>query len=522
MNTFVKRISVYLVAALVSVGATYGTYKYMESSKPYSNADTYNYGSRFNQESVTLAKYADESYPDFTQAAEDAVHAVVHIKSITRSENKMQQQQMAPESFFDFFFGPGQRGGRSYDYSPQPQIGSGSGVIISNDGYIITNNHVIDKATELEVTLNDNQKFSAKVIGTDPNTDIALIKIEGKDFPYIPFGDSDKLKVGEWVIAIGNPFNLTSTVTKGIVSAKARGNIGGGQNSIQSFIQTDAAINPGNSGGALINTHGQLIGINTAIYSQTGNFAGYGFAVPISIAGKVVADLKEFGTVQRAMLGISIMDIHNAKDIDPEQSRNKDEKAELEKIYSKAKDIKLTEGVFVGGFAEKSPAQQAGILEGDVIISINDVKTARSSILQEQVNRFRPGDKIKVVVDRYGTKHTFDVTLKNSNGTTEVIKKVDGVASAGVVFKELSNEQKKKFGISYGVEVVDADRNGAFASKGITKGFIILEMNNTPVNSPDEAEQLIARAGASKDKVVFIKGITPSGKPQFEAIVLGE
>lgn len=520
MNKFIKRISVYLVAALISVGATYGTYKYLESSRPYSNADTYNYGNSFNQKNVTLASYTDEAYPDFTEAAEKAVHAVVHIKSITVRE--AQYQQMPSNPFFDFFFGPGQRQGREY-IEPQPQIGSGSGVIISPDGYIITNNHVIEKATELEITLNDNRKFNAKIIGTDPDTDIALIKIEGDDFPYIPFGDSDKLKVGEWVIAVGNPFNLTSTVTKGIVSAKARGNIGGSRStSIQSFIQTDAAINPGNSGGALINTQGQLVGINTAIYSQTGNFAGYGFAVPISIAGKVVADIKEFGTVQRAMLGVSIMDINNAKDIDTQSIRDKDVRAEAEKTYAKAKDIKLNEGVFVGGFADKSPAQQAGIEEGDVIVAVNDVKTPSSSVLQEQISRFRPGDKVKVTVDRYGTKKEFDVTLKNIEGTTETIKKIDSTASAGVVFKELSDEQKKKYGISYGVEVVDADRNGAFAKKGITKGFIIQEMNNTPIQSPKEAESIIERAGNSKDKVIFIKGITPSGKTHYDAIVLSE
>ena len=515
MNTFIKRASVYLVAALISVGATYGTYKYLEQSKPYSNADTYNYGNRFNQKNVALASYAEESYPDFTQTVEGAVHAVVHIKSITVRE--VQAQRM-PQNPFEFFFGPG--GGNDYYSQPQPQIGSGSGVIISDNGYIITNNHVIDKATELEVTLNDNRKFSAKVIGSDPDTDIALIKIEGKDFPYIPFGDSDKLKVGEWVIAIGNPFNLTSTVTKGIVSAKARGNIGGGKNAIQSFIQTDAAINPGNSGGALINTNGQLVGINTAIYSQTGNFAGYGFAVPISIAGKVVADLKEFGTVQRAMLGIQIMNLNDVKEIDLSQIRDKDDRAEADRIYGKVKDIKLNEGVFVGGFAEKSPAMQAGIKEGDVIVAINDVKTPSSSVLQEQVSRFRPGDKIKVSIDRFGEKQTIDVVLKNSEGTTEVIKKTNGITSAGVVFKELSDELKKKYGISYGVEVADADRNGAFAQGNITKGFIVLEMNNTPARSVQEAEQIIKNAGKSTDKVIFVKGITPSGTTIYEVIKL--
>lgn len=519
MNTFMKRISVYLVAAIVSVGATYGTYKYLEQARPYSAADTYNYGNEFDQKNIQLASYTSEGYPDFTQAAENTIHAVVHIKStVKRDERQQRPQAMNP---FEFFFGPGQGGGG--DYEPQPRIGSGSGVIISADGYIMTNNHVIEGATELEVTLNDNRKFSAKILGADPDTDIALIKIEGKEFPYVPFGDSDKLKVGEWVVAVGNPFNLTSTVTKGIVSAKARGNIGGGgQNRIQSFIQTDAAINPGNSGGALVNTSGQLVGINTAIYSQTGSFAGYGFAVPISIAGKVVADIKEFGAVQRAMLGVSIMDINNAKDIDPSMARNGEEKKYLSDTKALADKVKLNEGVLVGGFAERSPAKQAGIEEGDVIVSVNGVKTPSSSVLQEQVSRFRPGDKIKVEVDRLGTKKSFDVTLKNSDGNTEIIKKEDGLAIVGAAFLELSDEKKKDLGISYGVEVGDVDRNGAFAKQGITKGFVIQEINNQPVNGISGAEKIIDNVASSKDKVLFIKGISSTGKRDYKMVKLAE
>lgn len=510
MNTFMKRISVYLVAAIISVGATYGTYKYLEQSKPYSVADTYNYGSEFDQKNIQLASFTSDGYPDFTQAAENTVHAVVHIKSIAKQdESQMRRGGRQPMNPFEFFFGPGQGGG---DYEPQPRIGSGSGVIISADGYIMTNNHVIEGATELEVTLNDNSKYNAKVVGTDPDTDIALIKIEGKDFPYVPFGDSDKLKVGEWVLAVGNPFNLTSTVTKGIVSAKARGNIGGrsGVNAIQSFIQTDAAINPGNSGGALVNTSGQLVGINTAIYSQTGSFAGYGFAVPISIAGKVVADFKEFGAVQRAMLGIQILDLNIAKD-----HPDKDIKAKAEKI-------KLNEGVYVGGFAERSPAKQAGVEEGDVIVAINNVKTPGTSMLQEQVSRFRPGDKIKIEVDRNGSKKSFDVVLKNSDGNTSIIKKEDGLATVGAAFIELSPEKMKNLGINYGVEVGEVDRSGAFYKKGITKGFIIQEINNQAVTTVAEVEKAISIAGTSKDKVLFIKGITATGKRKYELVELSE
>lgn len=510
MNTFMKRISVYLVAAIISVGATYGTYKYLEQSRPYSAADTYNYGNEFDQKNVQLTNFTEDGYPDFTQAAENTVHAVVHIKSIAKSESSPElNSRRQPMNPFEFFFGPEQGGG---GYQQQPRIGSGSGVIISADGYIITNNHVIEGANEIEVTLNNNSKHNAKVIGTDPDTDIALIKIEGKDFSYVPFGDSDKLKVGEWVLAVGNPFNLTSTVTKGIVSAKARGNIGGrsGANAIQSFIQTDAAINPGNSGGALVNTSGQLVGINTAIYSQTGSFAGYGFAVPISIAGKVVADFKEFGTVQRAMLGVSILDINIAK-----EHPDKDLKANAEKI-------KLNEGVYVGGFAERSPAKQAGVEEGDVITAINNVKTPTTSVLQEQVSRFRPGDKIKMEVDRFGSKKTFDVVLKNSDGNTSIVKKEDGLATVGAAFKELTAEQKKSLGINNGVEVGEVDKSGAFYKKGITKGFIIQEINNQPVGSVGAVEQIITAAGTSKDKVLFIKGISSTGKREYKLVELSE
>ena len=438
MKKIWKNISTYALVALVSIGATYGMYTFMDHRRGYSSADFYNYGEEFNQKGVHLASLTAEGYPDFTKAAENSVHAVVHIKSTVKSQAPVQGRQRAIDPF-EYFFGFGDRG---QDFgTPQPSVGFGSGVIISKDGYIVTNNHVIDKANEIEVTLNDNRKFTAKLIGTDPQTDIALLKIEGNDFPYIPFGNSDNLKVGEWVLAVGNPFNLTSTVTAGIVSAKGRGGIGANSGDIQSFIQTDAAINRGNSGGALVNTNGELVGINTAIYSQTGDFAGYGFAVPISIAGKVVADIKEYGTVQRAVLGVMIQDISVAKEANPD----------------KTKGLKANEGAYVGGFAEMSPAKQAGLEEGDVITAINGVKVKGVSELQDQVNRFRPGDKVKVDIIRGSSTKTYDVTLKNSSGNTSVVKKGDGIAAVGAAFKELSADKKKDLGVSYGVEVAGVD-----------------------------------------------------------------
>lgn len=477
----------------------------MEHRRGYSSADFYNYGQEFDQKGVRLASLTTEGYPDFTKAAENSVHAVVHIKSTVKSQASSQGRQRAIDPF-EYFFGFGDRGGQDFG-TPQPSVGFGSGVIISKDGFIVTNNHVIDKANEIQVTLNDNRKFTAKLIGTDPQTDIALLKIEGNDFPYVPFGNSDNLKVGEWVLAVGNPFNLTSTVTAGIVSAKGRGGIGAGNSGdIQSFIQTDAAINRGNSGGALVNTNGELVGINTAIYSQTGDFAGYGFAVPISIAGKVVADIKEYGTVQRAVLGVLIQDISVAKEANPD----------------KTKDLKTNEGAYVGGFAEMSPAKQAGIEEGDIITAINSIKVRSVSELQDQVNRFRPGDKVKVDIVRGSSNKTYDVTLKNSSGNTSVVKKGDGIASVGAAFKELTAEKKKDLGVSYGVEVTGTDNGGKFAKEGITKGFVIQKINNQPVSTASQVENIITSTANSQDKVLFISGITPSGARKYYAIDLSE
>ncbi len=502
MNKIIKTISAGLLVAAISVGATIGTYNYLESNKNYSSGDVSGFGNAFKQQNVHLASLSEAGFPDFTKAAENSIHGVVHIKSVAKgSESSRQPQMVSP---FDFFFGDPFGGGGNQGRSMQPRVGFGSGVIISADGYIITNNHVIDKADEIEVTLNDNRKFTAKLLGTDPQTDIALLKVDAKDLPYIPFGNSDELKVGEWVLAVGNPFNLTSTVTAGIVSAKGRGGIGGGQESIQSYIQTDAAINSGNSGGALVNINGQLIGINTAIYSKTGDFAGYGFAVPVSIAGKVVADIKEYGTVQRAILGVIIQDLAIAKEADPE----------------KTKGIKINDGVYVADFAEQSPAKQAGVQAGDVIVSINDVKVKTVSQLQDQVNRHRPGDKVKVVVVRNNSEKKIDVTLKNSEGSTSIVKKTDALSVVGAAFMDLSDEKKKDLGLRSGVEVAGVDRDGKFSEAGITKGFIILEINDYPVSSVKNVEKIIQNAGAGKDKVLFIKGINSNGSRRYYAVDL--
>src|SRR5690554_5190572 len=320
------------------------------------------YSATFDQnKNVVLTNLTtSEGYPDFTEAAKRSVDGVVHVKTKTVS----QQQYINP---FDFFFGFGDR----TPAQPREQVGFGSGVIISSDGYIITNNHVVENANEVSVSLNDNREFVAKVIGTDPQSDIALIKIEGEDFPYLTFGNSDELQVGEWVLAVGNPFNLRSTVTAGIVSAKNRSNVIDG--GIQSFIQVDAAVNPGNSGGALVNTRGELIGINTAIYSQTGNFTGYAFAIPISIAGKIAADLKEYGAVQRAYLGVQVPNIENIRREDPER----------------ANELSRMNGVLIEEFSDRSSAKAAGLQTGDLITAINNIPIRNFAELQNQLNRYR-------------------------------------------------------------------------------------------------------------------------------------
>ncbi|MDR0332495.1 MAG: Do family serine endopeptidase [Dysgonamonadaceae bacterium] len=469
--------------------------------------DMRTYADTFNQsnDNVTLASVtAVGGYPDFTEAAEKSINGVVHIRTTTTVN---QQRQMNP---FDFFFGnPSQQ----QPQQPRVQQGAGSGVIISADGYIITNNHVIDRANEVTVTLNDSREFTAKVVGTDPSTDIALLKIEGENFPYLTFGNSDALRVGEWVLAVGNPFNLTSTVTAGIVSAKNRGDIMPGRDNIQAFIQVDAAVNRGNSGGALVNTRGELVGINTAIYSRTGEFAGLAFAVPISIAGKVASDLKEFGAVQRAVLGINVENIELVRRDNPERAR------ELSQIN----------GVVVSGFADRSTAKAAGIEEGDIIKSINGEAINNFPDLQRQLSRFRPGDRVVVAVERNGNMHRFNVELKNLEGTADVTRPTDATPQAtsamqslGATFQPIPAERRRQLGISSGVQVTNVSNQGLFRREGINNGFIIMRINNTPVNSESDIAQVVAEAANNtQDKVILIAGFYPNSRTQYIAIDLG-
>lgn len=443
---------------------------------------------------------------DFTTAAESTINGVVSIKSYATPRGRQSQGYSDP--FFDFFFGSPYRQQPQQQEQPKQQpMGLGSGVIISADGHIVTNNHVIDGAERLEITLNDNRTFNATVLGTDPTTDLALIKIDATDLPVIPFGDSDALKIGEWVLAVGNPFGFTSTVTAGIVSAKAR-SISQATNSrrmgIESYIQTDAAVNPGNSGGALVNLRGELVGINTAIYSQTGNYAGYSFAIPTSIVTKIMTDIKTYGTVQRAVLGIAFTELS------PELREQKGITA-------------VNDGLYVQETTDRGAAMNAGIKPGDVIVAINGNPTHNSAQLTEQLNRYRPGDKIKVSFIRDNKKQTVEVTLFNNQGSTRIVQAAS-VTSLGCAFKKLSDETKKQLKISGGVQVTGL-KDGRFKDAGVKDGFIVIDINNATVNSADDVEKIynaIMKSNDNYDKVMFITGIYPTGKKMYYAVDLAE
>ncbi|MBM6758452.1 Do family serine endopeptidase [Bacteroides mediterraneensis] len=445
----------------------------------------------------TAALDASSMQPvDLTKAAESTLNSVVHIMSIQRSKIQTIQQP----DIFDFFFGDGR--GRQQQVQTPEQRGLGSGVIISKDGYIVTNNHVIDGADEINVKLHDGREMKGRVIGADPTTDLALIKIEGDDFPAIVVGNSDNLKVGEWVLAVGNPFNLGSTVTAGVVSAKSRGL---GANQVESFIQTDAAINQGNSGGALVNAKGELVGINAMLYSPTGAYSGYGFAIPVSIMTKVVTDLKQYGTVQRALLGIAGRDMGN--EVYPDE------------IRKEQKELGATEGVQVVEVTDGGSAD--GILQkNDVILKLNDTKVKTMADLQGMLAKYRPGDKVKVTVLRDKKEKTFTITLKNSQGTTKVVKQAD-MEILGAAFRAVPKELKEQLNLGYGVEVTGVS-DGRMKDSGIRKGFIILKANGKQLHSVQDLENVMKAASQSADQVLFMTGVYPSGKRANYAVDLSQ
>ena len=440
---------------------------------------------------------------DLTGAAAQAVHAVVHIKA---TEESKVQTVTVRDPFYDFFGDMfGNRGGVQRQFETPEKVGVGSGVIISKDGYIVTNNHVIENADVLSVKLNDGRDFKGRLIGTDPSTDLALVKIDGEDLPALPVGDSDQLKIGEWVLAVGNPFNMTSTVTAGIVSAKAR-SLGVYNNGVESFIQTDAAINQGNSGGALVNAAGELVGINAVLYSPNGVYSGYGFAIPTSIMTKVIADLKLYGTVQRALLGIE------GTPLDDDQQMMTDEQKD------KVKELGVTDGgVWIRNVVEGGSSE--GILkENDVIVGLDGKHVKNFAGLQEAMVKHRPGDKVKLTVLRDKKEIEVEVVLKNEQGTTKVLKSA-GVEILGASFANLSDAAKEHLRLRAGVQVTGL-QHGKMKDAGVRKDFIIVKANGQYVRSVEALEAIVKEASRSIDQVLFISGIFPNGRRANYAVDL--
>lgn len=493
MKKIVKNLLLCVIVVAVSiVAATITSSKIIDGVK-LSEADTQAEKPTFLTRTVSYDGGLQRI--DLTDAADKSVHAVVHIKSTQNSKTKTVRRM---PDIYDFFFGDGM--GREQTIRTQPRVGFGSGVILSKDGYIVTNNHVISDADEITVTLNDNRTLPARLVGTDENTDLALIKVESDtDLEYLPVGDSDALKIGEWVLAVGNPFNLTSTVTAGIVSAKAR-SLGVYNGGIESFIQTDAAINQGNSGGALVNARGELVGINAVLSSPTGSYAGYGFAIPVSIMTKVVSDLKEFGTVQRAVLGI----IGGTVTSD----------------LSQEKDLGTVEGVYVSELVADGAAQAAGIEVGDVIVGVDGKKVKTMAEMQEELAKHLPGDKIDVKLLRDKKEKNINVELKNVQGNTNVVKNVD-LDILGAEFKELSDKEKKQYNIGYGLKVVDI-HDGLFQQFGLKKGIVITKVNSMPVKTVDDLQKIVKQANSSSEQVLFISAVTPSGRRVYYSVDLSQ
>ncbi len=485
-----KKFGFMLLTACLGGVITLGAYKLVETK--ITDSTSLDEKQKVYFASNPTGALSSTGNPDFTQAAALVTPAVVHIKTTYSGSSRSGGVDPFDDMFQDFF-------GRRMPQQRSPQMASGSGVILSEDGYIVTNNHVVENADKIEVVLNDKRSFQAKVIGRDANTDLALLKVSAKGLPIVKMGNSDDVRVGEWVLAVGNPFNLTSTVTAGIVSAKARaiGILGDGQDPaisksrpIESFIQTDAAINRGNSGGALVNTNGELIGINAAIASQTGNYEGYGFAIPVNLAKKILDDFQKFGSVQRGFLGIQI--------------------GEVDAELAEKKGLKSTQGVYVDKVVEGGAADAAGIKEGDVILKIENVAVNASSELQEQIGRHRPGDKIAITLVRNGANKTVNVVLKSDEGlklassksTEEVFNKL------GASFAPVSEASKKKFGINSGLIVAEVRSGGLFDQIDLPKGTIITAINGKPVGKVDDLDEAL---GNRKNDMLQITGIAPDG-----------
>ena len=481
-----KIASVFVVAAIGGISALGLNHFFADRTSLKSSQLVYQPPARF----VNMPGASPEVGIDFTSAAEMSVHAVVHVKT-TYPVNVNQNQFYMYDPFRNLF-------GQQMPKQEAP-TSTGSGVIVSQDGYIVTNNHVVDGADKVEITLNDKRSYEADIIGKDPNTDLALLKIKETNLPFMNYGNSDNVKVGEWVLAVGNPFNLTSTVTAGIISAKARNiNIlnndeskGLSSSSIESYLQTDAAVNPGNSGGALVNTKGELIGINSAIQSNTGSYTGYSFAIPVNLARKVVSDLLEFGEVQRAFIGVRLQD--------------------LDAKLAKEKSIKEIKGVYVFSTVEGGSGDEAGIREGDVITKIGETEVNNVPELQEQVGRFRPGDKINVTLKRNNEEKVLPLTLKNKNGNTNVVEKpkVEVVTALGATFEEITENDMRKLNIQNGLRIAKLGA-GKLLNAGIKEGFIITNIDHKRISSLADIKSALENRKAGIQGVL-IEGVYSNG-----------
>lgn len=462
MKDLKKIFALMLIAAISGGLIAITTFKVIEKENKITSIWDKNSPSQFTNYTSNIPN----SGIDFTQAAEMTVHAVVNIRT------QFQRRTTLYEDFFGFFSNP-------YE-NTQMLSATGSGVIISTDGYIVTNNHVVQDADKIELTLNDKRTFTATLVGSDPSTDLALLKIDAKDLPTVQYGNSDDVKIGEWVLAVGNPFNLTSTVTAGIVSAKARNINILGKNSndspIESFIQTDAAVNPGNSGGALVNTKGELIGINAAIASSTGSYSGYSFAIPVNIVRKVTEDLKKYGLIQRAYLGVSI--------------------AEIDGKLAENKNISEIKGVYVGAVIDGGAAANAGIKEGDVILSVNGKSVNSNSELLENIGQYRPSDKVLLNIERSGKAMDISVILQNQFGKEDLIKKEDKPIYnfLGATFETLSNEKLQQLNLNNGVMITKLN-NSILKNVGIREGFIITSVDKKPLKSINELKMFTNKRG---------------------------
>jgi len=462
--------------------------------KPAENSKNTGYNSEYlidgnRRVPVKNANFSGLNSIDFREASKNSINSVVHVTT------KVVHTSFQRDIFQEFFYGPG-AGGKEFK---QFGSGAGSGVFISSKGYIVTNNHVIENASEIQVVLNDNSKYDATIVGTDPSTDIAVIKIEGENFPSIPLGNSDDLEIGEWVLAVGNPFNLTSTVTAGIVSAKARninllnGNADKNIFPIESFIQTDAAVNPGNSGGALVNSSGELVGINTAIASQTGSYSGYSFAVPVNLVQKVMRDLIDYGIVQRGYLGVQIADI--TQEIQTERS------------------LPNLKGVYVAGVVEDGSAEKAGLKEGDVILRVGTKEINSSAALQEEIGKMRPGDKVAITIrSSKGAEQTKEVVLRNKEGQTDLITKeeIKKNYALGATFENLTEKEKKSLNIDHGIKIKTITA-GKLKSLGLKEGVIISKINNEPVKT---IEQLTSKLNDS-NRGILLEIMSSSGRKDY-------